>query len=125
MPNRELTVGDKVTFREGTYSALCAANPFLPPLCDWEDSDDAIAIEATGKSCGRRTLLLRLEPDAKMVFGAANRLCVWSGAVKLDDRKRWNKLRKAVDAMKKARRKKPRRGKRAVKPPSEVSDFRR
>lgn len=109
--NRELTVGDKVTFREHAYPALRDAYPFLPPLCDWEDSDDEITIEATGKICGRRVLRLRLAPDAKMAFGEADRLGVWSGAVKLDDRKRWNKLRKKIEAMKRARRKKPRRQK--------------
>lgn len=121
MPNRELTVGDKVTFREHAYATLRAANPFLPPLCDWEDSDDEITVEATGKSCGRRTLLLRLAPGAKVTFGTADRLCVWSGAVKLDDRKRWNKARKKIEAMKRARRR-ARRGKRTITPPSEASE---
>lgn len=103
--NRALTVGDKVTFREGTYRALNAACPFLAPLCEWEDTDDEITIESTGKSCGRRTLVLRLADGARMRFGETFRLLVYSGSVKLDNRKRWNKRRKEIEAMKAARRK--------------------
>ena len=107
--NRELRVGDAVTFREESFEGLRKSVPWLANVMwrDWATSNTILTVddERPRITASERRLL---------AVGTANgaRCNVWPSDIKLDDRTNRNKLRAEIEAEKATKRAAKKRGKR-------------